>query len=126
MELTADDVATAWLKKWAGTSPQEVSIAEMDTDLDLGLPRNAPALCLASIVELLARIPANPEDRHFQLLAAGPLEDLLRNHGESVVDEVDSLARRDPSFRLLLNGAWAQSFSPLLQARLTKYLSSPW
>lgn len=126
MELTAKDVATAWLKKWAGTSPQGVSIAELDTDLDLGLPQNAPALCLASIVELLARIPANPEDRHFQLLAAGPLEDLLHKHGDSVVEEVEALARRDPSFRLLLNGARAQSFSPLLQARLTRYLNSPW
>jgi len=125
-DLTAIELASTWLEKWEDENPRRVPIEEIGNDLDLGLPRNDPALCLATILELLSRIPADPTDRHFQLLAAGPLEDLLSTHGESMIEEIDSLARRNPPFRLLLNGVWQSSFNETLQARLSKYRSNPW
>ena len=60
------------------------------------------------------------------VLAAGPLEDLLSYNGDHVVDQVDLLARRDPSFRLLLNGVWDSSIAPDVLSRLEKYRGSRW
>ena len=125
-ELSASDVATSWLQKWNGAEPSDVPFESRMIDLDLGLPRSDPELCLASIAELLTRIPADPANRHFQLLAAGPLEDLLSAHGDTMLDKIDALARRDPAFRRLLNGAWLSSASPAIQERLRKYLGNPW
>jgi len=125
-QLSANDVATSWLEKWATEDPARVPLELRASDLDLGLPRGDPELCLASIAELLSRIPADPESRHFQLLAAGPLEDLLSAHGDAMIDKIDTLARREPKFRTLLNGVWLTSASPTVKERLSKYLRNPW
>ncbi len=95
-------------------------------DLDWDLPQSDPWLCLDAIVEVLARIPADPSNRHIQVLAAGPLEDLLRYHGGKVVDRIEALARQQPAFRMLLNGVWGKRIDPDVMARLARYRSQAW
>src|SRR5690606_3524766 len=51
-------------------------------------------------------------------LAAGPLEDLLSEHGEKVIDEVEALAKREPAIRRCLAGVWQNSMSHELYARI--------
>jgi len=59
------------------------------------------------VVELLADLnDAGPEDNEGQWVGAGPLEDLLNQHGDRVIDEVDRLARQSPSFRKMLESVW--------------------
>ena len=65
-------------------------------------------------------------DRHFQVLAAGPLEDLLVYHGPGFLEEIDTLSRRSPSFRALLNGVWTSRIDQGVVARLAKYRSAQW
>lgn len=60
-----------------------------------------PDLALALIVAVLERGVSN-EVR--DLLAAGPLEDLLGFHGPAVIDEVERLARESPILRDTLQG----------------------
>jgi len=50
-------------------------------------------------------------DKVISVLAAGPLEDLLVGHGEKYIDEIETLARQDPSFRNLLRGVWQSRIS---------------
>lgn len=97
-----------------------------DCDLDHDLPRRNPRLCLDSILQVLSRIPDDPADRHFQVLAAGPLEDLLVHHGVSFLEEIDVLARRNPSFRMLLNGVWTSRIDQAVVQRLAKYQGAQW
>jgi len=40
------------------------------------------------------------------MLAAGPLEDLLSSFGPDYIDRVETLARDDGRFKLLLGGVW--------------------
>jgi hypothetical protein len=47
-----------------------------------------------------------PSDDILEFIAAGPLEDLLRKHGEHFVDRVEEWARRDDRFRECLGGVW--------------------
>ena len=77
---TPAEVASRWIDKWAVPG---VPSGESDGfDLDWELPHDNPRLCLDSILQVLSRIPSDPADRHFQVLAAGPLEDLLVHHDQ--------------------------------------------
>lgn len=118
------DIATRWIEKWAG--PGVPSGDSDEHDLDYDLPRRNPTLCLDSILQVLSRIPHDPADRYFQVLAAGPLEDLLVHHGASFLEEIDILARRSPSFRMLLNGVWTSRIDPAVVQRLAKYRGTQW
>ncbi len=40
------------------------------------------------------------------VLAAGPLEDLLSNHGEAFIRRVEETAQSNPKFAWLLGGVW--------------------
>ncbi|MCB2115460.1 MAG: hypothetical protein KDE00_03975 [Rhodobacteraceae bacterium] len=42
------------------------------------------------------------------MLAAGPLEDLIADHGETVIDRIEHAARHSPRFRFALTGVWPQ------------------
>lgn len=123
MEKSAQEVANAWIEKWNSPNP---ATGEDDFDLDFDIPANNPALCLEAIVEVLKVIPADPANTHFQVLAAGPLEDLICINGESVIEQMDTLCRRSPEFRLLLNGAWLSRAPATVLARLEKYQNNRW
>jgi hypothetical protein len=127
MESDLDPVPTAieWIEKWspvnaAGTANSAAS------GLDNHLPKDNPELCLAAILEILKRIPNDPSDHYFQVLAAGPLEDLLVCNGEVCINQVELAARQNPSFQLLLNGVWSSAIKPNVLARLAKYRVNPW
>lgn len=116
-----NDIADEWIARWSSAQPNPDSAL-----LDDGLAAEDPALCLASIVEVLRRIQARGRDELMAVLAAGPLEDLLTKSGDEVVDQVASLARRDESFRVLLNGVWCTGMKPHILEKLARYRTQPW
>lgn len=122
--LDSGAIARAWIEKWKHNPSHEQS--SFDCDLDFELSRSNPKLSLDAIVAVLSAIPTDPSNRHFQQLAAGPLENLLHLHGLAVADEIDLHAGRNPAFRLLLNDVWLGGVAAELVARLDKYRSAPW
>ena len=42
------------------------------------------------------------------MLAAGPLENLISEHGESFIERIEGKARRSPRWRFILSGVWPQ------------------
>lgn len=121
----ASELAEAWIARWSapGAAASHPPAAGV---LDRELPRSQPHLCLAAIVEVLARIDTASPNHLMSVLAAGPLEALLVHHGDAVVAEVELLARRDRGFRLLLNGVWASSINADTLGRLARYRTEPW
>jgi hypothetical protein len=120
-----EDVASRWIEKW-NVDVREHTGGTDGFDLDFELPIKHPRLCLDAILLILDCIPSDPANRHFQVLAAGPLENLLTRHGPAMVDEIDVLARRSPTFRLLLNGVWTSRVDSAVVERLAKYLGAQW
>ena len=118
-------IAEEWIERWSTPDASAGGTAEASV-LDRELPREQPDLCLAAIQEVLGRIDASSPNQLLGVLAAGPLEGLLNYNGDAVVAQVDLLARRDPGFRLLLNGVWDSGIKPDILARLAKYRSNPW
>jgi hypothetical protein len=123
---SADDVAEEWIQAWSRTEPSAVGAHCGRSRLDRELPREDPVLCLESIVRVLGRIDCSFPNALLAALAAGPLEDLLAKSGGVVVDEVEKLARRNPQFRLLLNGVWDSTIKPEVLSKLAKYRDQRW
>jgi hypothetical protein len=53
-----------------------------------------------------------------EVLAAGPLEDLLSKHGAVVIEAVESEARRNPLFAQLLGGVWQNRMPETIWSRV--------
>jgi hypothetical protein len=66
---------------------------------------------------------AAPDDDALMYVAAGPLEDLLKRAGESVIDDVITAARRDAKVRRALRGVWGRSgMKPHVVAEIERIL----
>ena len=90
--------------------------------LDWELPFSNPEVCLKVIVRVLEKIDTTTDNDIFGILAAGPLEDLLTENGEAVVDRVETLARRNPEFRKLLNGIYDSDVKETVKSKLSRYM----
>ena len=60
---------------------------------------------------ILAALNDRRTDAYINILAAGPLEDLLSQHGEAFIDRVEAQAAADPRFASLLGGVWQLQMS---------------
>jgi len=78
-----------------------------DRELD-HLVHKKPLEAWEVILEIL-RI--NPEEEVLDLLAAGPLENLLSYNGEKVIELVKDRAKLDDNFKNLLGGVWQGGMS---------------
>lgn len=80
------------------------------------LSRDHPALALAATTAALAAC-ATAED--VALIAAGPLEDLLKSNGAKVIGEIEAMATYAPRLAYALTGVWPpEQGAPLLWARV--------
>ena len=70
--------------------------------------------CLKAILAILEKDP--PESVIINL-AAGPLEDLIEECGEEIIEDIELEAGRNPAFRQLLGGVW-ESGTPEVWARI--------
>lgn len=120
------EIAEEWIQKWSAPDVPAIGPGTGESVLDWELPREQPDLCLSAILEVLNRIEGSTSNQLLSVLAAGPLEDLLNYNGDTVVVEIDILARKSPEFRLLLNGVWDSDIKPSIIARLAKYRGNPW
>jgi hypothetical protein len=60
----------------------------------------------------------NSSDPILEVLAAGPLENLLARHGKVVISRIVELARQDAGFRRLLGGVWSGGIDKTVWAQI--------
>ena len=82
------------------------------------LPEQAEE-CWKCILLVLSK---RPPDEVLGVLAAGPLEDLIDDHGPRFIDRIETAAWQDPAFRSLLNGVW-ESSTPDIWARVERAMN---
>jgi len=76
-------------------------------------------------VQLLAALAAAaPPGDNGMTVGAGPLESLLHEHGDSVIDEIERVARRSASFAQALSQVWLERgwLSAATERRLAVWL----
>lgn len=82
------------------------------------MSERSPEQRFEAILNALANTKPDPSHPTFQVLAAGPLEDLLGAHGAVLIERVEVEARRNPAFNLLLGGVWQNEISKEVWARI--------
>jgi hypothetical protein len=106
------------LREKSGPEHEELFWAHEAVD---DVVRNSPSEGWALTREL---IEAAVDDPALMYVAAGPLEDLLKKHGEHIIDDVITAARRDAKVRRALAGAWGRSsMNPRVAAEIERILS---
>ncbi|MES9994469.1 MAG: DUF6869 domain-containing protein [Candidatus Thiodiazotropha sp.] len=90
--------------------------------MGIGGGETAPGDCLKTILTILE---LDPPDKLIEVLAAGPLEDLIEIAGKEVIDEIEILSRQNPSFRHLLGGVW-ESGTPEVWKRVLACRGEVW
>lgn len=100
-------------------NPEHSSYWAVEKFLDLS--DENPELCFKAILQILHR---EPNEKVIGILAAGPLEDLIEDHGTDFISEIESEARLNPAFRHLLGGVWEctnpEIWNRVLKARNNK------
>ena len=87
------------------------------------LEQNDPESCWAAILKILSK---DPPDKVLSVLAAGPLEDLISEHGPLFIERIEEGSRKDPAFRHLLGGVWKSTSSPEIWSRIETIRGKPW
>src|SRR5882724_2995119 len=96
-----DRIATAWFTR----QQQQWCVTALSVLIDLD-----PETAWSVIVRLVLEAPDEPA---LVNAAAGPLEQLLVNHGEAFVGRVEQLAKVSPEFQYALRNVWLpDDYSP--------------
>lgn len=110
------ELADGWVAYWrAPEDSAEQRALFWATDAERELVRNRPQEAWKLILAVLAKDDSSEIQ---EVLSAGPLEDLLADHGESIIATVEAEARANPSFAVLLGGVWQNAMSAEVWARV--------
>jgi hypothetical protein len=110
---TDADLMRDYTLAWTGRGDASHSWASGELD---DIVREEPERAWSMILSLIGEARS---DQFLAIIAAGPLENLLCEHGEAFIERVEQLAARDPHFRHALAGVWGWSRMPeVLQSRL--------
>ena len=82
-----------------------------------------PNLCFSLILEILA---VDKSEAVIENLSAGPLEDLLVRHGRTVIERIETEAKVNPDFRLLLGGVWRNTIKKDVWKRVQALVETRW
>ena len=80
-------------------------------------PGSEDTLARDCLKVILAILEKDPPESVIGSLAAGPLEDLIEECGEEIIEDIETEARKNPAFRQLLGGMW-ESGKPEVWARV--------
>ena len=81
-----------------------------------------PEMCWTAILVILSR---EPSDKVLGILAAGPLEDLIEDHGPEYIEKIEAEAKANPAFKHLLGGVWESSTQEVWD-RVQRIRDKPW
>jgi hypothetical protein len=110
-----NDIATRWISESGKFGDPWLAI-EKASELD------NPKVAFSIVKRIHYLLTSQREINYglMGLLAAGHLENLLCDFGESLIDEIEILASNDEEFSKLLCGVWQSEISDEIYARIEK------
>ncbi len=114
--MEINEVAMGWVERWAYEvdDPKRDEFEWVD-EFEYVATHEIPEVGLKLILAILT---LEPSSHLIKVLAAGPLEDLLANHGEKIIEKVESEAKTNSKFALLLSGVWKNSIPDKIWGRV--------
>jgi hypothetical protein len=112
------DLARAWIALQHAEATSQVYDDNFWAFTTLSeLCETSPDRCWEVIDEIRR---SDGSDKILASLAAGPLEDLLVQHGHWFIDAVETLARDDEQFRKLLGAVWQNDIAEDVWVRIKR------
>lgn len=108
----------AWVNAYI--QAQEIGVADASHPLWWSIDKfmekvqTDPDLAWEAILSIAHR---QPSQRVLGMLSAGPLEDLIEQHGEAFINRIEQVANTDASFRKMLENLW-ESGTPEVWQRI--------
>jgi hypothetical protein len=116
MPDTAEELAIEWRKSTGGDASSGWSRLD-------DAAREEPEGAFAAILRAV-EFELTPEQ--LSVLAAGPLEVLLSEHGPDFIERVEAEAAQNARFNYLLGGVWRLSMSEDVWSRVQKARRETW
>ena len=116
MSDTADELAAEWRKSTEGDASSGWSRLD-------DAAREEPDAAFGAILRAV-EFELTPEQ--LSVLAAGPLEVLLSEHGAAFIERVEAEAAQNARFNYLLGGVWRLGMSEDVWARVQKARHTTW
>jgi hypothetical protein len=119
-EIDISKLAGRWIQLHSAQHGMERESNEVGDPLEVldvvyDLAGKHPEEAWTLILEISKRIDA---ENVLNLLASGPVEDLLQYHGEKLIERVEAEARANPRFKYLLGGICQRDMSKELWERV--------
>lgn len=80
--------------------------------------------CDEKLALVLALVDAAPDEQSLTYVACGPLEDLLWNCGDAVIDRIELAATHNPRLGRALGNVWGLERWPAIETRVNRLLES--
>lgn len=119
MPLDPQIVARYWLVNWDSSTTDHEKELNSWVDEALFAAMQHDADYAFKIVEAINELDA--KQTQIEVFAAGPVEDLLVHHGESVIQKVVALASIDDNFAKVLGGVWKRNMADKVWDLVLKY-----
>jgi hypothetical protein len=113
-----EKLASAWIRRYENKSETDTQWAYDKLD---DLCRKSPIEALAVIFKIFEK--TNCEEV-LDNLAAGPLEDVLANFGNEVINDISEYTAHYPKFCDVLSGIWSGRISDEVLDQIESILSS--
>ena len=124
--MNADDIealANAWLAQYdSGESAKDAAHSWAFGTL-YDLCSDAPDVAWA-VTEAILRHELTPHLK--SVVAAGPIEQLLAEHGEQIIERIENRARADAGFKALLGGVWKNRMTDTIWRRVQNVAGPKW
>lgn len=114
--MDLNKVAQAWIEMWnlEVDDPARHQF-EWVEDFEYIAVYENPEVAIDLVLEVLN---LNQGNNILEVLSAGPLEQVLAEHGPSVIDRVENLARTNKEFSSLLGGVWKNAMTEEVWAKV--------
>ena len=106
-ERSVKEWADAWIQWWNSSGPERDEF-QWAADKEFEAIFSDPELVWRLVEEISSR---KLSDRLISVFAAGPLEDLLAQHGALMIERVEIKAKKEQSFASMLGGVWQNDMS---------------
>ncbi len=114
--MDIENIAKAWVEMWSFEidDPKRDDFEWVD-DIEYQFVYMEPEKALDLVSAILK---LKPNNETIEVLAAGPLEEVLAQHGPLIIDRVEKEASLSLSFAKLLGGVWKNAMTPDVWARV--------
>jgi hypothetical protein len=120
IDLSDNEIAERWIAERKDSTHRQLQGGFRSLNK---LCNEDPARAL-QIIELIAN--KDSSDPVIEVLAAGPLENLLVKHGSAVIDRIEQLANENPVFRMLMGGVWQRETDSDVWERVVAVRTKAW